>query len=157
MFRHPPFFLPLALAVCLLLGAGAFAYMRFSALSESVFRGSVLYAATGLDASANLAGHMTGHTETLPTLATRCSNCHLQRDAKPVADRQFGPVLTGDHLLKSIARRGGPPTVYDERSFCRVLRDGIDPASVIIDQAMPRYTASDAQCQDLWNYLTRST
>ena len=131
-------------------------YLRFSDMRESVARGAALYAASP---GSELQGRMTGHAEALPALATRCSNCHLQPGAdtsKLGPDKRFGPVLTAEHLLQAKARRGGPPTVFDEASFCRVLREGLDPAMVIIDQTMPRYSATPAQCTDLWNYLSAS-
>jgi hypothetical protein len=52
-----------------------------------------------------------------------------------------------------MARRGGPASRYDALSFCKVIREGLDPANVVINSAMPRYQVSDAQCTSLWSYV----
>lgn len=67
----------------------------------------------------------------------------------------FGPALNAKLLTRSIGRRGGPPSQYDEAAFCKVLRSGIDPADIVITRAMPRYTLDDKQCSALWHYLSR--
>lgn len=103
-----------------------------------------------------LRGRLNGHTIDLPAAATRCINCHAgvaTTDALGAA--AFATPLHAGTLLHAMSRRGGPPSTYDAASLCRVLRDGIDPAFVIVDQAMPRYPASDAQCAALWTWLTR--
>ena len=51
------------------------------------------------------------------------------------------------------SRRGGPPSAYDAASLCELLREGIDPAWVMVRQEMPRYAATDAQCIALWAFL----
>jgi hypothetical protein len=105
---------------------------------------------------------LTGHTEPLPNIALRCANCHLHqpKDASidpagnAKASNRFGPLLMRDSLTELRPRRGGPPSAFNKISFCHLLRTGIDPAQVIVDQTMPHYVVSDQQCQDLWNYLT---
>jgi len=59
-------------------------------------------------------------------------------------------------LLSSLPRRGGPPSRYELGAFCRLLRVGIDPASVVIPGNMPRYQVTDQECRELWTYLTAS-
>ena len=130
-----------AALLALLLGAAA--------KPELVAQGQKLY--TG---ESQLSARMVGHTQVLPQEAVRCVNCH-QRESDPPreATENFGPRLGPSGLTKPSPRRGGPPSVYDARSLCRVLRDGIDPAHVMIPQTMPRYTLSDAECEALWSYL----
>ncbi|MCU0684753.1 MAG: hypothetical protein MUF34_21320 [Polyangiaceae bacterium] len=101
-----------------------------------------------------LTAMMVGHTQALPPDAVRCTNCH-QPEAAPTRERteNFAPKLGPLGLTRPVARRGGPPSRYDARSFCRLLRDGIDPAHVMIPQTMPRYTLSNADCEALWAYL----
>ena len=76
---------------------------------------------------------------------------------EPRAAASLGPILDRERLTERVARRGGPPSRFDERSFCRLLRTGEDPAGVILPRAMPRYEIDDADCLRLWRYLTRPT
>jgi hypothetical protein len=103
-----------------------------------------------------LTARMVGHDDALPQAAVVCSNCH-QRESEPSTTlentQNFGPKLGPANLKGKVARRGGPRSSYDARSFCRVLREGIDPAYVMIQQTMPRYTFTDAECEALWSYL----
>lgn len=109
-----------------------------------------------------LRGTIHGHQNALPAHAARCVNCHapgsssatLQPASAAPANTSFAPLLTATYLLGPIARRGGPPSAYDEATFCRALRTGIDPAYVIVSRSMPRYTLSDADCGALWQHLT---
>jgi hypothetical protein len=116
-------------------------------------RGLQLYAG-----AAPLQGTITGHAAPLPPAATRCINCHALGAAGPAraasAPGSFGPLLTRERLTQRVARRGGPPSAYDEAAFCRLLRTGIDPAYVLIPRDMPRYALADADCRGLWLYLT---
>lgn len=96
-----------------------------------------------------LAGRLAGHERLLPPEAARCVNCHVAGPGSP----GFGPPLHAGTLAQPLARRGGPPSTYDAAALCRLLREGIDPAWVLISQAMPRYDATDAQCAALWAWL----
>ncbi len=124
----------------------------------AVQRGLQLYAG-----AAPLQGTITGHAAPLPPSAARCINCHALGSAGPAraasvsspAPRSFGPLLTRERLTQRIARRGGPPSAYDEASFCRLLRTGIDPAYVLIPREMPRYELADTDCRGLWLHLNR--
>ncbi len=108
----------------------------------------------------SLNGRMVGHSQVLPQQALRCTNCHqgetlpspppLEADS---TTQDFGPKLNASTLAHPRARRGGPASLYDAKSFCRLLRDGIDPAHVMIPQTMPRYVFNDAECEALWTFL----
>lgn len=113
-----------------------------------------------------LPGRMVGFTSDLPTAVTRCANCHERpavaavnggvatslTDAAP--DRPaFGAALDRSSLSTPRSRRGGPASVYDVDSLCTLLRTGVDPAQVMIGQAMPRYDATPLQCEQLWAYF----
>ena len=39
------------------------------------------------------------------------------------------------------------------RVGCALLRTGLDPAYVLINVAMPRYTLNERDCTALWRYL----
>jgi hypothetical protein len=108
-----------------------------------------------------LSARIDGHESTLPARASACANCHRPSaspaggDGTPAPAASLGPRLTRAGLLEPAARRGGPPSRYDEAAFCRLLRTGQDPAGVMLPRAMPRYELSDADCMQLWRHLTR--
>jgi hypothetical protein len=109
----------------------------------AVGEGAELY-----DGRRALVARLRGHDEALPPAAARCINCHEGPQA-------IGPALDGQLLLQKQARRGGPPSRYDELSLCRLLREGTDPAHVMLPRAMPRYEIGDADCAALWSHLVR--
>lgn len=138
---------------------GAFTLCALSATaagSSDLQRGHDLFHGT-----ATLSARLAGHSSTLPQQAAKCTNCHLAGPARTTAPsgggstQAFGPLLTPARLLQNVARRGGPPSRYDEGSFCRVLTTGIDPAYVMVQRAMPRYEMSTADCRALWAYLSQ--
>ena len=124
--------------------SGAQASDAALSLGRQLYRGEVA-----------LSGTINGHAQPLPPIATRCTNCHSRDSAAQAASgaASFAPLLTRERLLGPIARRGGPPSRYDEASFCRLLRTGIDPAIMLIPRQMPRYAIDDAQCKALWGWL----
>lgn len=112
-----------------------------------------------------LPAHLTGDTDVLPVVASRCVNCHV-RPAKAsetivlalAADqassgRPYAAALSREWLVTARQRHGGPATQYDSASFCTLIRTGEDPAHVLIPPVMPRYDATDEQCNSLWAYL----
>jgi hypothetical protein len=101
--------------------------------------------------STPLKGRMIGHEQDLPAAAAACINCHGATSQR----ERFALALNRAWLTQPQARRGGPPSRYDVKSFCRVLREGVDPAWVVINQTMPRYDITDFQCQALWLHLNR--
>jgi hypothetical protein len=120
-----------------------------------------------------LSARIVGHEIDLPQVAVRCTNCH-RREAGAGAgagvagqtravgqtsdgiasSRDFAPALGPERLMRAMPRRGGPPSGYDRSKLCRLLRDGIDPAFVMIPQTMPRYVFTDQECEALWEFLT---
>ncbi|WP_250468060.1 MULTISPECIES: hypothetical protein [unclassified Caballeronia] len=42
---------------------------------------------------------------------------------------------------------------YDPIAFCRAIKDGVDPADIVLRRAMPRYKIADAQCAALWQFV----
>lgn len=107
-----------------------------------------------------LAGYIAGHETPLPETASRCINCHvLAGSPSPASGSQktvaFGPLLSAEGLKGLVPRRGGPPSRYDLRAFCELLKTGVDPAKVIIQRTMPRYKIDEPQCEALWMYITQ--
>jgi hypothetical protein len=109
---------------------------------QAIFQGQAGAAAPPIGA------RLVGHTLQLPEVAWRCGNCH-----ELSAGSRYARPLDRQALTTPQPRRGGPPTRYDARSLCALLRTGVDPAQVMIDTTMPRYELSDGQCQQLWQYL----
>jgi hypothetical protein len=100
-------------------------------------------------------GRILTHVTDLPPAVVRCGNCHAVA-AGPEVRLSLAPRLTHDLLLAPRARRGGPPSIYDRKRFCTLLREGRDPALVIISEEMPRYRMDDANCWALWKFITGS-
>jgi hypothetical protein len=96
-----------------------------------------------------------GHAEVLPAPTARCSNCHAITPPSIPRASSFAPVLDAPSLLNPLSRRGGPPSKFDAASLCKLLREGIDPAWIVLPTTMPRYTISDLQCSALWSFLVR--
>ncbi|MEJ8856024.1 hypothetical protein WKW79_15700 [Variovorax robiniae] len=99
-----------------------------------------------------LVARLPGHSLDLPAEAVRCVNCHSPSTGTS-GQAAFAPLLTSKYLNELRSRRGGPGSRYDPASFCRLLREGLDPAGVMINTAMPRYSLSPQGCEDLWAYL----
>jgi hypothetical protein len=98
-----------------------------------------------------LQGAIASHAELLPARTISCANCHLGAGLASAAS--FAPALNRSGMTQLSGRRGGPPSEFALASFCRMLRTGVDPASILITRRMPRYTLSDDQCLDLWRYI----
>lgn len=102
-----------------------------------------------------LDGTIRGHQSRLPAEVVRCHNCHAQ-GKHSLAKGAIAPRIDRSLLLVPRPRRGGPPSSYDEQTFCKLLRTGIDPAFVLIAREMPVYDITDAQCAELWRFVTAS-
>lgn len=105
-----------------------------------------------------LAARIRGHDTPLPAAVVVCANCHgpeSQPPPQPTLVKRAAPLLDGAFLMDERSRRGAPPSAYDPLSFCRMLRTGIDPVSVLVAREMPTYDLDDARCADLWRYLTQ--
>jgi hypothetical protein len=100
----------------------------------------------------DLQGRIRTHRENLRPDVLRCANCHAFADG-PEVPRSLAPRLGRDILLGRHARRGGPSSVYSLGTFCKLLRDGVDPAFVLISLEMPVYALDDGQCRALWGFL----
>jgi hypothetical protein len=127
-------------AVAALAAPAAFAQ---SVTGEDLYRGR-----------APLPAHLRGHASGLPPAAVACVNCHEPGPQVASTSAAFAPRLDAT-LRTALPRRGGPPTAYDEAAFCRLLRTGLDPAHIVVRQAMPQFTLDDAQCALLWNFVSQ--
>lgn len=94
--------------------------------------------------------HLRDDPRALPAATARCIQCHTPQDGAPA----FAPPLSSGYLLGAMRRRGGPPSGYDQAAFCRALRDGVDPAGVLLRKAMPNFQVSDDECAALWRFVT---
>lgn len=105
-----------------------------------------------------LQGRIRGHQSPLPSEVVRCVNCHgaAQRALSTQnagAPTVAAPALDRLLLLELRVRRGGPPSMYDATTFCKLLRTGVDPSYVLIAREMPTYDIDDGRCSALWLYL----
>jgi hypothetical protein len=125
------------------------------------------------DEGAGVAASLRADTQLLPPSVARCASCHERGDDRrrgrgpgdaegsvtPVAGSaaDTAPRLDAAALLKPASRRRGPPSRYDEASFCRLLATGVDPAGVVVARAMPVYVIDAADCRALWRFVVGST
>jgi hypothetical protein len=117
---------------------------------SSAARGASLYRG-----KAPLHGQIRGHDDSLPPEAIVCANCHNAK-ANTRLPGTPAPNLDRDLLLQARQRRGGPPSAYNQASFCRLLRTGADPGYILIAREMPAYDLTDDQCASLWTFLLES-
>jgi hypothetical protein len=150
-------------AIVALAAAGALAAWTAAQLERArAAQAGVLAAEAGaraFDGRTALVARIDGHERALPAQAAACANCHVASrgpaapDGSRPAAASLGPVLHRAALVEPAPRRGGPPSRFDEASFCRLLRTGEDPAGVLLPRAMPRYELDDAACAQLWQHL----
>ncbi len=102
---------------------------------------------------AELTARMAGGGDELAPVAARCVNCH-GADGRGVREAGIeGSDIRQFKLTQSTRRRGGPPSSYSLTAFCGTLQTGVDPAGVVLDRAMPRYTLAAGDCSALWKRL----
>jgi hypothetical protein len=102
-----------------------------------------------------LKGTIRGHEASLPPEFVACGSCHGAAHVQSPAGT-YAPPLVSSWLREPRVRRGGPPSSYDLPSFCRLLRTGVDPASILIARIMPTYEIDDTQCSNLWTFVTNA-
>jgi hypothetical protein len=115
--------------------------------AASVQRGDALY-----QGKEPLHGRIRGHEDLLPPSAVTCANCHSAKSTSRLSSKP-APQLNRAWFSEMRQRHGGPPSTYNQASFCKLLRTGIDPVFVLVDREMPIYDLDDSQCADLWDYL----
>ncbi len=131
------------------LSISLFALAMFPAISTvSAGRGQAVY-----QGREPLQGRIRGHDDVLPPEAVRCTNCHSEQKGSRLSGPP-APQLEARWLLQPRQRHGGPPSSYDQRSFCRLLRAGSDPVYVLVAREMPIYDIDDSQCASLWLFLS---
>lgn len=102
-----------------------------------------------------LAAKLEASEDELAPAATRCMNCHGP-DGHGIAEAGAkGTNITGAALITRQPRRNGPATAYSLATFRIALRNGHDPANIILARAMPRYTISDVDTLALWQFLLK--
>lgn len=121
--------------------------MLHGQLPDAARRGDALFRGKQV-----LKGKIRGHDEFSPAEAVRCVNCHGAAQSGPPS-RVSAPHLDRSLLLEYRQRRSGPPSRYDQPAFCKLLRTGIDPASIVIAREMPIYDLDQDQCAGLWSFL----
>ncbi len=102
----------------------------------------------------SIVGRIREHQSSLPPEVVRCANCHGV-ESRAASAQGAPPRIDRSLLLEIRSRRGGPPSAYDSGRFCKMLRTGVDPASILIAREMPIYEIDDGRCVDLWRFLVR--
>ena len=109
------------------------------------------------DEGVRVVARLRGDTHALPSSVARCAGCHersgtsLSRPANGIAEA--APGLGAATLLQATSRRRGPPSRYDEDTFCRLLASGVDPGGVVVARSMPVYAIEPTDCHALWQWL----
>lgn len=114
----------------------------------SIERGEALYGG-----KEPLHGRVRGQDDLLPPEAVRCVNCHNPASKDRLSGKP-APRIDGEWLMQARQRHGGPPSSYNQASFCKVLRAGTDPVYVLVAREMPVYEMDEDQCASLWLFLT---
>lgn len=118
----------------------------FGGAARDRLRGCALY-----HGHVALTARIDGQSFDLPPIASRCAACHEAGLRQAARNGELSLDLS--RLDEPRSRRGGPPSAYNAESFCAVMRTGIDPTSIVLARAMPRFTARDEDCRALWAYL----
>lgn len=90
----------------------------------------------------------------LPSIASKCSNCHSVGPNTVIEEIASPPELGRNRLLTPLKRGSGPPVAYDEESFCVVITKGRTPAHTLLSQTMPLFEMDERSCKALWDYLS---
>jgi cytochrome oxidase Cu insertion factor (SCO1/SenC/PrrC family) len=139
--------LPTATAVAEELRVGALQAERPAAERSAASTGQDLFAGRG-GLTATIGG------DRLAEVAARCSSCHGTTASGGGEGKTVVPALTATALKTVQPRRGGPPSIYTQTSFCVTLRTGVDPSGVALSPVMPRYQLDGRACAQLWGFLT---
>jgi len=94
-----------------------------------------------------------------------CATCHgINREGRRLLPRFWAkaPALTADALFgeedshEHDSNGHGNHESYNQKSLRQAIADGIDPAGELLDEAMPRWSMSEADLDDLIRYLQQS-
>lgn len=104
-----------------------------------------------------LTGRLRQQPDPLAAIAAACVNCHSVEGAATVRVQPLAPALGRERLLSMRKRSAGPPSAYDQASFCSFLRSGVNPSFVVTSDLMPVYDVSEEECRALWAFLIQAT
>jgi ABC-type branched-subunit amino acid transport system substrate-binding protein len=127
-----------------------------AALDPAQSRGKQIYL-QGISPDGSTINAIVGDEEvTLPASAVPCAGCH----GYDGLGREEGGILPPDirwsQLTKTYGHvhdKGRRHPAFDQASFARLLRAGLDPADNRLDRAMPLYQMSEEDMADLVAYL----
>jgi mono/diheme cytochrome c family protein len=128
-------------------GSGA---QTFSSLGERIFL-------SGTDANGNVIPRSTSSTYGVMFGRVGCAGCHSRDGRGGTVAVMMGSFSTPDirwsALTSARGRDGQPQTPYDEASFARAVRDGIDPEGSRLNAPMQQWQLTDAEVAALVAYL----
>lgn len=132
--------------------------MAQSRLSDAELRGKELFtqgtSATGGEVSAIVGDEGV----VLPGSALTCSSCHGDDGRGRPEGGVEPPDIRWSELTKTYGHvhgGGRRHPAFDEESFARLMREGVDGGDNRLDRAMPLYEMSDDDLADLVAYLKR--
>lgn len=122
----------------------------FSSLGERVFL-------TGTDENRNIIPRSTPAMYGMMFAQAGCASCHGRDGRGGTVGAMMGSFHTPDirwsTLTSSQDPEGRPQTPFDEASFARAVRDGIDPEGDRVKAPMPQWRLTDAEVAALVVYL----
>lgn len=143
-------------ASILLLGLGVAS--AEAQLTASEKRGRAIYFGSDGSALERATAQIQGMSVELPAGSFPCSSCHGER-GQGQAERGVAPsdlsqdALTRPYTVEMAAGRVRPP--YTRDLFERAITEGIDAGGTELQDAMPRFSLSPNDVDDLWAYLAR--
>ena len=127
-----------------------------AALDAAQTRGKQIYL-QGTSPGAGAIHAVVGDEEvTLPASAAPCASCHGPDGLGREEGGLLPPDIRWSQLTKTyghVHQNGRRHQAFDEASFARLLRAGLDPADNRLDRAMPLYQMSEEDMADLVAYL----
>lgn len=145
-------------ASVLLLGIGAASAAAAQDLTASEQRGRAIYFGEDGSALETAMAEIQGMSVELPAGSFPCSSCHGER-GQGQAERGVAPsdlsqdALTKPYTVEMATGRVRPP--YTRELFERAITKGVDSGGTPLQEAMPRFSLSSSQVDDLWAYLAR--
>ncbi len=131
---------------------GGYRAQSFGSLGERIFL-------SGTDANGNVIPRSTPSMYGMMFAQTGCAGCHGRDGRGGTVGAMMGSFRTPDIRWTSLSSdqgshvNGQAHAAYDEASFARAVRDGIDPEGDRLDAPMPQWRLTDAEMAALIAYL----
>jgi mono/diheme cytochrome c family protein len=122
----------------------------FSSLGERIFL-------SGTDAKGNVIPRSAPSMYDMMFGHAGCASCHGRDGRGGTVGAMMGGFRTPDirwnTLSAALDPEGQPQTPFNEASFARAVRDGVDPEGAQVKAPMPQWRLTDAEVTALVVYL----